>query len=128
MHMNLFTNDTRRRRILPALLLALLIPADFGALPGPAAAQSGAAIAVPIGEDLGDENALRRVRRQISLAAATLCDSGGVSSIHGNAGRSCRRSAIEAAERQLAERIGRATAARAEAQAPAAAPGGSPAR
>ena len=107
--MNHFINRKPFGRIWSSAPLVLLIPVVFAASPEPVAAHPApgeAVVHVPVdAPDLLDERALRRVRRQISLAALELCNPGGVASIYGNAVRRCRELAEDNAERQLAERI-----------------------
>lgn len=54
------------------------------------------------GVDLDDSRSLARVRRQIGMAADTLCNASGLAGIYRSAAQRCRVQAIADAEVQLA--------------------------
>jgi UrcA family protein len=97
------------RPLLRGQALVLIISAALAGSLAPTAARSavpdqGIRIAVTQAQ-LNDARSLAKVRRQIAIAAYTLCDTGGLAAIHRDAARRCRERTIADAERQLQVRL-----------------------
>lgn len=101
--MNQSTNARRARPIfwaglLPVLLSTALIgPFEATAQARPAADAQQIRVALPSGTA-----ALAATRRRIAVAARSVCGSGGLAGLYGNAARRCREAVRADAERQLA--------------------------
>jgi UrcA family protein len=94
-------------RLLVAATLVALVPQPLPAQ------QPEAAGEVRIALTGTDAQSLARVRRHVAVAADTLCGSGGIASIYGNAKRRCREHVVADANRQIEARIAPRLAARA---------------
>jgi UrcA family protein len=103
--MNHLTLANPSRPLLRGRGLVLIISAALAGSLAPTGARSAVPdqhirIAVTQAQ-LKDARSLAKVRRQIAIAAHTLCDSGGLASIRRYAVRRCREGTIADAERQL---------------------------
>jgi UrcA family protein len=105
MTMSHVTKDKPPRPRLPSSTLALLLATALaGTIARPASAQlapqpDSVRITVAAGEL--DARALAQVRREVAIAARTLCGSGGLAAIYREGTRRCREQISVDAERQL---------------------------